>query len=59
MERQYQQLTYEQRCQIYALKKTGFGQEAIAKEVGTSQPTISRELARNSGVGDTFPKALT
>ena len=49
MKRQYQQLTYEQRCQIYTLKKTGFSQRAIADEIGTNQSTISRELSRNSG----------
>lgn len=45
----YQQLTYEQRCQISALNKTGCSQREIAKNVGTSQSTISRELARNTG----------
>ena len=45
----YQQLTYEQRCQIFTLKKTGFSQRAIAVEVGVNQSTISRELKRNSG----------
>ena len=45
----YQQLTYEQRCQISALKKSGCGQREIAKIIGTSQSTVSRELARNTG----------
>lgn len=45
----YQQLTYEQRCQIYALNKRGDSQRAIAALVGTSQSTISRELRRNRG----------
>jgi IS30 family transposase len=45
----YQQLTYEQRCQISALKKTGCSQREIANNIGTSQATISRELARNTG----------
>lgn len=49
MIRQYQQLTYEQRCQIYALKKTGLSQRAIAEAIGVNQSTISRELSRNSG----------
>jgi IS30 family transposase len=43
------QLTYEQRCQIYALKKTQISQQQIADAVGVSQPTISRELKRNTG----------
>lgn len=45
----YQQLTYAQRCQISVLKKTGCSQREIAKAICTSQATISRELARNSG----------
>lgn len=45
----YKQLTYEQRCQIEALKKSGMTQKQIADLVGTSQPTISRELSRNTG----------
>ena len=46
---EYKQLTYEQRCQIEALKKSGFTQKEIADVVGVSQPTISRELRRNLG----------
>jgi IS30 family transposase len=45
----YHHLTHEQRCQIYALKKRGFSQSAMAKDMGVSQGTISRELARNKG----------
>lgn len=45
----YKQLTYEQRCQIYALKKTTMSQKEIAVATGVSQPTISRELKRNTG----------
>ncbi|WP_041766505.1 IS30 family transposase [Psychromonas ingrahamii] len=45
----YNQLTYEQRCQIYALKKTGLSQNKIAKQLSVSQSTISRELSRNTG----------
>ena len=49
MMRTYQQLTYEQRCQISALKKSGCSQRMIAETIGTTQPTVSRELARNTG----------
>lgn len=49
MTRQYNQLTYEQRCQISLLNKSGLSQRAIASAVGASQSTISRELDRNSG----------
>ncbi len=45
----YQQLTYEQRCQISVLIKRGYSQRLIAETIGTSQPTISRELTRNAG----------
>ena len=46
----HKQLIYEQRCQIHALKKTGISQTAMAKIVGLSQPTISRELKRNMSI---------
>jgi len=45
----YNQLTYEQRCQISILIKTGTSQQMIADLVGVSQSTISRELKRNTG----------
>jgi transposase, IS30 family len=45
----YKQLTYEQRCQIEVLKKSGMTQQEMAEAVGTSQSTISRELKRNTG----------
>ncbi|MDP0561389.1 MAG: helix-turn-helix domain-containing protein [Candidatus Endonucleobacter sp. (ex Gigantidas childressi)] len=45
----YQQLAYEQRCQISALKKSGYSQRDIAEIIGTSQSPVSRELARNTG----------
>lgn len=47
--RTYKQLTYEQRCQIAILKKSGFSQAAIGKAIGVKQSTISRELSRNQG----------
>ncbi len=46
----HKQLIYEQRCQIHALKKTGISQTTIANIIGVSQPTISRELKRNTGL---------
>jgi IS30 family transposase len=49
MTKAYQQLTYEQRCQISALKKRGSSQREIAAIIGTSQSIVSRELARNTG----------
>jgi IS30 family transposase len=45
----YKQLTYEQRCQIEALKRSGVSQQRMAELVGVCQSSISRELARNTG----------
>jgi len=45
----YQQLAYEQRCQISVLSKRGCSQREIAESVEVSQSTVSRELARNTG----------
>ncbi|MDP0562869.1 MAG: helix-turn-helix domain-containing protein [Candidatus Endonucleobacter sp. (ex Gigantidas childressi)] len=42
-------MAYEQRCQIYALKKKGCSQREIVEIIGASHPTVSRELARNTG----------
>ena len=47
--RTYKQLTYEQRCQIYALNKRGISHNSIAKQLDVSQSTISREISRNAG----------
>jgi transposase, IS30 family len=47
--RTYKQLTYEQRCQIEALNKSGISQEAMAALIGVSQSCVSRELSRNRG----------
>lgn len=49
MPKPYSHLTYEQRCQIYALKQRNFSQDDIADDIGVRQSTISRELARNTG----------
>lgn len=46
----YTHLTQEQRYQIQALLKTSLKQNVIAKIVGVSPPTISRELKRNRGL---------
>lgn len=47
--RTYRRITYEDRCQIHALRKAGATQAAIGKALGFSQGTVSRELARNTG----------
>lgn len=49
MIRDYQQLTYEQRCQISVLKKRDCTQREIAEALDVNQSTVNRELARNAG----------
>ena len=56
----YKQLTYEQRCQIYALKNIGKSQQVIAEEIGINQSNLCRELQRNTGQrGYRFKQAQT
>lgn len=45
----YQHLTYEQRCQIYALLKRNFSFRQIAIDINVAPSTVSREVFRNSG----------
>jgi IS30 family transposase len=45
----YTQLTREQRYQIYALKKAGQTQTAMAAILGVHKSSVSRELRRNCG----------
>jgi IS30 family transposase len=52
----YKQLTENERYQIYSLKKAGHAQQQIAKLIGRSASTISRELRRNSGKRNYRPK---
>lgn len=52
----YTQLTREERYQISALKAAGHNQIEIAKVIGRHKSTISRELARNSGLRGYRPK---
>ena len=54
--KRYQQLTREQRYQIYGLRKAGFKQIEIANEVGVDKSTISREVRRNRGQRGCRPK---
>ena len=52
----YRQLTEEDRIDIYALKQAGKKQKQIAAHLGVSPSTISRELARNTGLKGYRPK---
>lgn len=49
MPKGYSHVTRDIRCQIYALKAIGTSQNKIAKIVGRSSSTISREIKRNTG----------
>ena len=44
----YKHLTIEERYHIQAYKKAGYKNNMIAKDLGVSESTISRELKRNS-----------
>lgn len=46
----YQHLTTQQRCQIAILKSIDMMQSDIAKRIGVSASTVSRELKRNKGL---------
>lgn len=45
----YHHLTRDERCQIYALKKSGESLSSIAKLLNVHRSTICRELQRNTG----------
>lgn len=49
MAKGYHHLTYGTRCQIYALKKSGLSIRGVARLLGVSCSTVSRELRRNGG----------
>ncbi len=42
-------LTHEERCQIYALRKSGLSDPAIARQIGRDRTTVWREIRRNGG----------
>jgi IS30 family transposase len=44
-------LSYPERSQIWKYKKLGYGVRQIARELGRSESTISRELRRNANDG--------
>jgi IS30 family transposase len=49
MRKPYTHLTQQERYQIYAYKKAGFGHQYIADELGRHVSTIKREVKRNKG----------
>ncbi len=52
----YVRVSYETRCQIFALKKTGTPISTIADALGYHKSTIYRELKRNRGHRLYFPE---
>ena len=54
--RHYTQLTQEERYQIHALMKAGHSFSDIARILGRSKSTISREVRRNKGLRGYRPK---
>ena len=52
----YNQLTENERYQIYTLLKVGFSLKAIADELNWHPSTISRELKRNKGLKGYRPR---
>lgn len=49
MPKGYRHLTYDKRCQIYALLKSGCAKTEIAQLLGVHRSTITKELKRNTG----------
>jgi len=54
--RAYHRLTEGERNQVYALKKAGLTQWAIADQICVNKSTICRELKRNAGLRGYRPK---
>ena len=54
--RAYHRLTEGERNQVYALKKAGLTQCAIADQICVNKSTISREIKRNTGLRGYRPK---
>ena len=52
----YNRLTGDNRIELYALKKAGLTQKAIAVQLDVHPSTISRELKRNTGLRGYRPK---
>ena len=54
--RAYHRFTECECNQVYALKKAGLPQRAIADQIGVNKSTISREFKRNTGLRGYRPK---
>ena len=49
MPKGYRHLAHAERCQIYALKKSGLSNSQVAIQLDRARSTIGREVKRNSG----------
>ena len=49
MPKGYRHLTYDKRCQIYALLKSGCSKAEVARQIGVHRSTVTNELKRNTG----------
>lgn len=52
----YRHLSLEERERLYALKEQGFSLRTIAKKLGRSQSSVTRELKRNINYGNEYFK---
>jgi len=52
LKKKYRQLDYDQRLWIHILLKIGCSRSLIAKVIKVNKSTVSRELKRNTGLGD-------
>ncbi len=49
MRKGHHHLTYDKRCQIYALLKSGCTKAEVARQIGVHRSTITNEINRNTG----------
>ncbi len=49
MSKSYQQLTEDERIDIYAMRQAGKTVSQMAEALGRNQSTLYREVSRNSG----------
>jgi len=49
MPKGHRHLTYDKRCQIYALLKSGCSKAEVARQIGVHRSTVTNELKRNTG----------
>ena len=55
----YRHLTYEERCQIFALIQSGHSQAAIARQIGVNRSTIPSISGQKSASSPCSTSALS